>query len=160
MPCSPNVEQVESWADEGRNTRTYLWQQSPIIGINSVDMSERVKQVTGHKFTNGQIREAFCLCNNLKVSSSCLTKWGFHHDKVWGSGNTDPHSLHLCTRWKWVVSFTSLPLQAGPENPPIPFGCEAGWTKESVCKMWKSENSFYYRDPNSDPLVVQPVASP
>jgi hypothetical protein len=28
------------------------------------------------------------------------------HEDVWGSWGLAPHSLHLSTRWKWVVSFT------------------------------------------------------
>jgi hypothetical protein len=32
-------------------------------------------------------------------------------------------------------------------------------TQEPAWTLWKSENSWAYRDSNSDPLVVQPVAS-
>jgi hypothetical protein len=34
-----------------------------------------------------------------------------------------------------------------------------GWAPESVWALWRRENSFPYRDSNSDPSVVQPVAS-
>jgi hypothetical protein len=38
-------------------------------------------------------------------------------------------------------------------------GYEAGWALEPVWTTWRSENSCPYWDSNSDPLVVQPVAS-
>jgi len=28
----------------------------------------------------------------------------------WGSGGIDPRILNLCTRWRWVVSFTPRSL--------------------------------------------------
>jgi hypothetical protein len=36
---------------------------------------------------------------------------------------------------------------------------EVGWTAEPVWTIWRGENSLPYRDSNSDPSVVQPVAS-
>jgi hypothetical protein len=33
------------------------------------------------------------------------------------------------------------------------------WTSEPVWAIWRTENSWPYRDSNSDPSVVQPVAS-
>jgi hypothetical protein len=48
----------------------------------------------------------------LKVNvnlSLCVAK---HHamKTYWGSGGIVPRILHLSTRWRWVVSFTPLPL--------------------------------------------------
>jgi hypothetical protein len=36
---------------------------------------------------------------------------------------------------------------------------EAGWAPEPVWTTWRRENSLSYRDSNSVPSVVQPVAS-
>jgi hypothetical protein len=49
-------------------------------------------------------------------------------------------------------------LPSGKE-PQVPIGYEVGWTPEAVWTIWRRENSLPYRDSNSDPLVVQPVAS-
>jgi hypothetical protein len=45
------------------------------------------------------------------------------------------------------------------KEPPVPIGEEVGWTSEPVWMIWRRENSWNYRDSNSDPLVVQSVAS-
>jgi hypothetical protein len=50
-------------------------------------------------------------------------------------------------------------LHAPAALPPVPIGSEAGWAPEPVCTMWRRENSWPYQDSNSDPSVVQPVAS-
>jgi hypothetical protein len=49
-------------------------------------------------------------------------------------------------------------LSTGKESP-VPIGEEAGWAPEPVWTTWRSENSCLHRDSNSDPYVVQPVAS-
>jgi hypothetical protein len=43
--------------------------------------------------------------------------------------------------------------------PPVPIGEEVGWTPEPVWTTWKREDSWPYLDSNSDPSVVQSVAS-
>jgi hypothetical protein len=48
---------------------------------------------------------------------------------------------------------------SGERVPGIHWLEEAGWASEPVWTTWRSENSFPRRDSNSDPLVVQPVAS-
>jgi hypothetical protein len=45
------------------------------------------------------------------------------------------------------------------KEPPVPIGKKAGWALEPVWTTWRKENSLPYRDSNSDPSVVQPVAS-
>jgi hypothetical protein len=49
-------------------------------------------------------------------------------------------------------------LTPGKETT-LHIGCEAGWTPESVHTMWRRENSWLFRDSNSDPSVVQPIVS-
>jgi hypothetical protein len=47
-----------------------------------------------------------------------------------------------------------------PENEHlISIGYEAGWVLEKVWMMWRGENSYPHLDSNSDPSVIQPVAS-
>jgi hypothetical protein len=48
-------------------------------------------------------------------------------------------------------------LSPGKE-PPVSIGYEAVWAPEPVWTTQRRENSWPYRDSNSDPLVVQPVA--
>jgi hypothetical protein len=76
---------------------------------------------------------------------------------VWGSECVDPYFLDLGTRWWWVVSFTLLPLYSRGKSPPppTPTGYEAGWAPEPVWMLWRRENSWPYRDSNSDPSAVQ-----
>jgi hypothetical protein len=45
------------------------------------------------------------------------------------------------------------------EKAPVPAGQEVGWTPGPVWTMLGRENFRPYQDTNSDPLVVQPVAS-
>jgi hypothetical protein len=42
---------------------------------------------------------------------------------------------------------------------PVPIGQDVGWIPEPVGTTWRRENSWPYRDSNSDPSLVQPVAS-
>jgi hypothetical protein len=65
----------------------------------------------------------------------------------------DPHFLDLGTSCRWVVSFTPLPHYPRERAP----GTQ--WTPEPVWTIWRSENFLPYRDSNSRPPVVQPVAS-
>jgi hypothetical protein len=58
-----------------------------------------------------------------------------------------------------MVSLTPLLLYPRRKEPPVPIGYEARWTSEPVCTTWRTENSSPYRDSNSNPSVVQPVAS-
>jgi hypothetical protein len=59
---------------------------------------------------------------------------------------------------EWVVSFTPRPLYHRGKSPQFPLDRRFGWTPELVWTTWKRENSSPYRDSNSDPSVVQPVA--
>jgi hypothetical protein len=45
------------------------------------------------------------------------------------------------------------------KGPPVPIGQEAGRAPEPVWTTWRREYSWPYRDWNSDPSVIQPVAS-
>jgi hypothetical protein len=90
--------------------------------------------------------------------SLCLTNYALRQEDVWGSGCINPHLLDLGTSWRWVVSFTPRPLYPR-EKAPVPIGWEAAWAPKQVWKTWRRENSWHYRDSNSDLSVVQPVAS-
>jgi hypothetical protein len=43
--------------------------------------------------------------------------------------------------------------------PPVPIRQDAGWAPRQVCNTRRRENNWPSRDSNSDPSVVQPVAS-
>jgi hypothetical protein len=54
----------------------------------------------------------------------------------------------------------SRPGHTTPEKrTPVPIGYEIEWTLEPVWTTWRRENSWPHRDSNSEPSVVQPVAS-
>jgi hypothetical protein len=66
-----------------------------------------------------------------------------------------PSLLDLVTRWRWVVSFTPLPLYLLGNEPPVPIGWEAGWAPEPVYTLWKREKSC---TAGNQTWAVQPVA--
>jgi hypothetical protein len=64
----------------------------------------------------------------------------------------DPCFLDLDTSWRWVVS--STPLGKSPRYPLDRRQCASEPVRKT--EKWKC---LPYRDSNSDPLIVQPVAS-
>jgi hypothetical protein len=56
----------------------------------------------------------------------CLINYALRHGGVWGSGCVDPHFLDLGNRWRWVVSFTSLPLYLQGKSPRYPMNRSLG----------------------------------
>jgi hypothetical protein len=93
----------------------------------------------------------------VKVSL-CLTNYALRHEGVWGSGCIDPHFLDLGTSWRWVVSFTPLPLYPREKSLRYSFDRRLGGPQSRSGRLGE-ENSCPHRDSNSDPSVVQPVAS-
>jgi hypothetical protein len=89
-----------------------------------------------------------------KKPSVVLVPW-----RRMGSGCIDPHFLDLGTSWRWVAKFTPRQLHTQGIEPPVRIWYEIGWTSEPVWAIWRGENPWPYRDSNSDPSVVQPVAS-
>jgi hypothetical protein len=79
--------------------------------------------------------------------------------KAYVGADIDPYFLDLYTSWRWVVSFTHWPLYPRGKSPRYPLDGGVGWTPEPVWTTRRRENSWPYRDSNSDPPVVQPVAS-
>jgi hypothetical protein len=53
-------------------------------------------------------------------------------------------SLDLCTKWRWVVSFTPWPLYSRGNSPPpgVFVGLEAAWAPELVWMLWGGKNLF------------------
>jgi hypothetical protein len=84
--------------------------------------------------------------------SLCLTNWALRHEEVWESGCIGPRVLDLGTGW-WVVSFTTLLLYPRCSLDRLDGTLLQVWT------IWRSENSWFYRDSNSDLSVVQPLGS-
>jgi hypothetical protein len=56
--------------------------------------------------------------------SPCLTK--YHAMKTLGSGGTAPRILNLCTRQKWLVSFTPGSFTLRGKNPRYPLDRRLG----------------------------------
>jgi hypothetical protein len=65
----------------------------------------------------------------------------------------------LATNWRRVVSFTPQPLYPRGKSPRYPLDRRLGGPQSQSGWRWRRENSWPYRDSNSDPSVVQPVAS-
>jgi hypothetical protein len=75
------------------------------------------------------------------------------------SGCIDPHFLDLGTSWRWVVNFTPRPLYPRGKSPRYSLDRRLRGPSGPVWTIWRRENSWPYRKSNSDPSVVQPVAS-
>jgi hypothetical protein len=111
------------------------------------------------QFESYHVRRAHYIYNYIcKVKfSPYLTSWALCREGEWGSGCKDPHFLHLGTCWRWVVNFTPQPLYPGERAPAIHW--IGGWLGRPQNRSGRCENSGPHQDSNSDPLVVQPVAS-
>jgi hypothetical protein len=72
------------------------------------------------------------------------------------SGCIDPHFLDLGTSWRWVVNFTHRPLFRREKAPGTHW--IGGWV-DLRAGLDDLDPTWPYRDSNSDPSVVQPVAS-
>jgi hypothetical protein len=94
-----------------------------------------------------------------KKLSLCLTNQALRHEGVWGSGYIDPHLLDLGTSWRWMVSFTPLSLYPRGKSPRCLFHSRLGRPQSRSGWRGEKKNCWLYRDSNSDPSVVQPVAS-
>jgi hypothetical protein len=85
-----------------------------------------------------------------------VLKQALLHEDEGRSGCIDPRLLDLGTSWR--SSLHPGRLTPGERVAPVPIRQEAGQVPEPVWTMWKRDNSWLYRHPNSDPTVVQPVA--
>jgi hypothetical protein len=63
--------------------------------------------------------------NARSVKVNRLTNYALRHEDVWRSGCIDTHFLDLGTSWRFVVSFTPLPLYPGERAPGTHF--IGGW---------------------------------
>jgi hypothetical protein len=91
---------------------------------------------------------------NYKVMKLCLINQAICHEGVWGSACIGPRFLiSVLVGSEWSAS---RPRQL---YPPVPIGYEDGWALQPVWTICKSQHAWPYRDSNSDPTVVQPVAS-
>jgi hypothetical protein len=91
--------------------------------------------------------------------SLCLTNQTLRHEYVWGNGCINPRILELCTSWRWVVSFTSRSQYPRRKSPRYPLDRRLDGHQNRSGRRGKEKNLWHYRDSNSDPSVIQPVAS-
>jgi hypothetical protein len=113
------------------------------------------KRINCYVWQRRCVRPAWVIVSEGKIVS-VLNYLSIHHEDVWWSGCIDPGFLDLGTSWRWVVSFTPRPLYPRGKSPRYPLNTRLSgpvWT------TWRSENSWPYRDSNSDPSVGQPEAS-
>jgi hypothetical protein len=86
--------------------------------------------------------------------SLCLTNYALRHEDVWGSGCIDPHFLDLGTSWRWVVSFTALPLY-----PRYPFYRRLDGPQSRSGRYGEVKIFYPTGTRTPTPSIVQPVAS-
>jgi hypothetical protein len=74
-----------------------------------------------------------------------------------GSGYMDPDFLDLGISWRWSAS---RPCCFSPQGKSPRYPLDRSWVAtEPVYTTWRRNNCWPYRESNSDPSVVQPVAS-
>jgi hypothetical protein len=95
---------------------------------------------------------------NVKLSLS-LTNWALRHEGVWGSWCIDPLFLDLDTSWRWLVSFTPLPLYSRGKSLRYPLDRRLGGPQSRSGRSGEEKILHPTKTRNSDPSVVQPVAS-
>jgi hypothetical protein len=93
---------------------------------------------------------------NENVHNKCLISYALCHKDIRECRYSSTF-LDLGNIRRWVVSFTPRPLYPWGKNPPVLWNPPR--MPEPVWATWKRENALIYRDSNSDPSVVQPVAS-
>jgi hypothetical protein len=80
------------------------------------------------------------------------------HEGIWESRGTNPLTINFCTRWRWVVSFTSWPFYPRGNCPWHPVNRGLGGSRSGLDALVKVrvscpclETKEYFSD-------VQPVA--
>jgi hypothetical protein len=76
-----------------------------------------------------------------------------------GGGCIYPHFLDLSTSCRWVVSFMSGPHYSRGKSSQYPLDRRLGGPQSRSGICGEEKNSWPYQALNSEPLVVQPVAS-
>jgi hypothetical protein len=110
----------------------------------------------GHCQSNVNPLALSTLLNNVNIKLS-LRLIKHYAMKTYGGasiGITPPYVLDLCTRWRWVVSFTIRPLNSGERAPGTHW--LGGWINSSAC-LDDVENRKSYPFGNRT-RAVQPVA--
>jgi hypothetical protein len=82
--------------------------------------------VTRWSPVQGVLRTAYKKGKCRVKLSLCLTNLALRHGGIWRSGCIDPFFLDLDTSWRWVVSFTSLPLSRREKSPRYSFAKKLG----------------------------------
>jgi hypothetical protein len=86
-----------------------------------------------------------------------LTNQALRHEGVWGNKSIDPHFLDLGTSWRRVVSF--MPGSLYPRGKSPRYSLDRSLVGPDSRSRQYEEEKIPYRDSNSDPSVVQHVAS-
>jgi hypothetical protein len=79
-----------------------------------------------------QVSSAPDIWSKKKAKSLCLTNYALRHEGVCGSGFIDPHFLDLGTSWRWMVSFTPLPLYPQGKSLRYPLDRRLGGSQSPV----------------------------
>jgi hypothetical protein len=74
----------------------------------------------------------------------------------WGSGGIAQRILDLCIRWRWVVSFTALPLYPQGQSSWYPFERRLGGSQSRSGRRGEERTSQPL--PWLEPPIIHPVA--
>jgi hypothetical protein len=79
-----------------------------------------------------------------------VLNWAVRHESVWRSGCIGPHFLHLGTSWRWVVSFTPLPLYPQGKSPQYLLDRRLGGPQSR--SGWRGEEKILDHSGTSSPI--------
>jgi hypothetical protein len=107
------------------------------------------------------IRNNITPTNLYNFEGRIVTVLNYHHamKTYWGSGGIIPRVLDLGTRWRWVVSFTPLPVYLPGKELLLSLDRRLGGPQSRSGNDGERKIPSPRRDSNPDHPIIQPVAS-
>jgi hypothetical protein len=88
------------------------------------------------------LRKRFPFLPRIFSINTCASTEHHAMNAYWGSGGMAPRVLDLCTRWRWVISFTPRPLYLQGKSPWYPLDRRLGGTQNRSRRGGEEENSI------------------
>jgi hypothetical protein len=130
---------------------------SQLPGRHFLNTSQKCCQLASFR----EITRTYINKVRVKLSLSSTNKAPCQ-EGVWSSGCIDPHFLDLGTSWRWVVSFTPLPLYSQGKSPRYPLDRRLSEPQSRSGRFGEEKilDPTGTRTPNPQSSSPQPVAIP